>query len=272
MKGIYESWMNHPSQPHPDEQTMLYTLAAILVIMGVAAFISLAVFLINAPYGRYSNTSWGPLVPGNIAWAVQESPTLFFVCYSYLHANPNVIKQDAAKILLLLFTIHYTNRTLIFPWRTRGGKPTPFSVMMMSFFYCVFNGYIQTRYLTQFASFPTNWIYHPQFILGVIMFIAGMLINIHSDHILINLRKPGDTAYHIPKGGMFNYVSGANFFGEILEWSGFAVAAAAWPALSFAIFTFSNIGPRGYQHHLWYLKQFKDKYPKNRKAVIPFIW
>ena len=35
---------------------------------------------------------------------------------------------------------------------------------------------------------------------GALMFIAGMFINIHSDHILRNLRKPGETGYKIPQG------------------------------------------------------------------------
>lgn len=50
-------------------------------------------------------------------------------------------------------------------------------------------------------------------------------------------------------GGMFTYVSGANFFGEILEWSGFAVLNWSLPALAFAVFTLFNIGPRALQHH-----------------------
>jgi 3-oxo-5-alpha-steroid 4-dehydrogenase 1 len=74
---------------------------------------------------------------------------------------------------------------------------------------------------------------------------------------------------------MFEYVSGANFFGEIVEWSGFAIAGLAcdnWlPSFCFAFCTAMNIGPRAIQHHNWYLKKF-DKYPRSRKALIPFIW
>jgi 3-oxo-5-alpha-steroid 4-dehydrogenase 1 len=57
---------------------------------------------------------------------------------------------------------------------------------------------------------------------------AGMWINIQSDGILRNLRKPGETGYKIPRGGLFRYVSGANFLGEIVEWSGFAIAAGSF--------------------------------------------
>ena len=48
---------------------------------------------------------------------------------------------------------------------------------------------------------------------------------------------------------MFEYVSGANFFGEIVEWTGFAIASWSGIAAAFAFFTFCNIGPRALQHH-----------------------
>jgi 3-oxo-5-alpha-steroid 4-dehydrogenase 1 len=100
-----------------------------------------------------------------------------------------------------------------------------------------------------------------------------MAINWHSDGILRNLRKPGETGYKIPYGGMFNYVSGANFFGEIVEWTGFAMACGfSIPAVSFALSTAFNIAPRAVQHHKWYYEKFGAEYKKlNRKAVIPFI-
>ena len=48
---------------------------------------------------------------------------------------------------------------------------------------------------------------------------------------------------------MFEYVSGANFFGEIVEWLGFALYAQSLPALAVAIGSASNIGPRAWSHH-----------------------
>jgi len=129
---------------------------------------------------------------------------------------------------------------------------------------------MQGAYLTSSETLETN-ILAPHFIIGFTLFIAGMSINWQADSILRNLRKPNETGYKIPYGGMFNYVSGANFCGEIIEWTGYAIAAWNLPAFAFALFTFFNIGPRGAQHHQYYLTKFKD-YPTNRKAVIPFIW
>ncbi|XP_008933929.1 PREDICTED: 3-oxo-5-alpha-steroid 4-dehydrogenase 1-like, partial [Merops nubicus] len=101
--------------------------------------------------------------------------------------------------------------------------------------------------------------------------LIGMAINIHSDYILRNLRKPGETGYKIPRGGMFEYVSGANFFGEILEWFGFALACCTIESLAFALCTLFILGSRAKQHHQWYLEKFED-YPKCRKIVIPFVY
>jgi 3-oxo-5-alpha-steroid 4-dehydrogenase len=66
-------------------------------------------------------------------------------------------------------------------------------------------------------------------------------------------------------------VSGANYFGEIVEWCGYALAAQSLPATAFAVFTFANTAPRAWRHHQWYQEKFDD-YPKNRWAVIPFLW
>jgi 3-oxo-5-alpha-steroid 4-dehydrogenase 1 len=112
---------------------------------------------------------------------------------------------------------------------------------------------MQGRSLAHFspASQSAAGLLAPHFVLGLSLFALGMAINWQADDILRNLRKPGETGYSIPRGGFFEMVSGANFFGEICEWAGFAVAAWSLPAAAFAAFTFCNIAPRGAQHHAW---------------------
>jgi phage-related protein len=50
-------------------------------------------------------------------------------------------------------------------------------------------------------------------------------------------------------GGMFNFVSGANYFGESVEWTGYALACWNVPASCFALFTVVNLGSRAIQYH-----------------------
>ncbi|KAL8194261.1 UNVERIFIED_CONTAM: 3-oxo-5-alpha-steroid 4-dehydrogenase 1 [Gekko kuhli] len=127
------------------------------------------------------------------------------------------------------------------------------------------------RSLSNYAEYPASWLKEPRFILGIAGWIGGLLINIHSDNILIHLRKPGETGYKIPRGGMFEYVSGANFFGEIVEWSGFALACCTVESAVFALSTFLILTTRAQQHHQWYLEKFEN-YPRSRKIVIPFVY
>lgn len=101
--------------------------------------------------------------------------------------------------------------------------------------------------------------------------MVGWLVNVHSDHILRNLRQPEETGYKIPRGGVFEYVSGANFLGEIMEWAGFALAGHSVHSISFSLFTLVVLASRAVTHHRWYLKKFEE-YPKSRKALIPFVF
>jgi len=246
-----------------------------MILAGLATFISLTVQNIQAPYGRYVGTAskaYGFLVPGKLAWILQECPCVFTTLYCIYTGYPECLSGWANRILLGLFLLHYTQRSFVFPLLIRGGKDTPVVIFLLAFMFCLINGLLQSRYLTRHAIYGADWLTDPRFLIGVALFFAGMYINIQSDSILRNLRKPGETGYKIPKGGMFEYVSGANFFGEIVEWTGFAVASWSLPGLAFALFTFCGIGPRGVQHHQYYLSKFKDEYPRQRKGVIPFLW
>ena len=103
------------------------------------------------------------------------------------------------------------------------------------------------------------------------MFLLGFAINLQSDSILRSLRKPGETDYKVPHGGLYRFVSCPNYLGEIVEWSGWALMTWSLPGLAFALYTFANLAPRALKHHRWYQEKFAD-YPKERKALIPGLW
>nr|XP_009932723.1 PREDICTED: 3-oxo-5-alpha-steroid 4-dehydrogenase 2 [Opisthocomus hoazin] len=168
------------------------------------------------------------------------------------------------------FCQYFFNRTFIYPFFTRG-RPFPLQLLFFGMLFCIYNGFLQGYYLIYCAEYPNDWCTDIRFTSGLLLFLLGMGINIHSDLLLRQLRKPGEVTYKIPQGGLFTYVSGANYFGEIVEWFGFAIATWSLPAFAFAFFTLCCIGPRAYHHHRYYLKTFTD-YPKSRKALIPFVF
>jgi len=72
------------------------------------------------------------------------------------------------------------------------------------------------------------------FIAGLLVFITGMIINLWADSVLLSLRRENE-GYKIPRGGLFEYVSCPNYFGEIVEWLGWALMT--WSLAGFSFFS-----------------------------------
>ncbi|XP_020510944.1 3-oxo-5-alpha-steroid 4-dehydrogenase 2b [Labrus bergylta] len=220
-------------------------------------------------YGRHMGLPLPKrMVPAAVAWFLQEMPAVLVPLLMLLTSNK--ASSMGRNLLLGTFCVHYFQRTFVFSLRSRG-RPFPLGVMVAAAFFCSLNGSLQGHYLLHCAHFDDDWSADCRYITGLSLFYVGMGINIHSDYILRNLRQQGEVAYRIPTGGLFEYVSGANYLGEIVEWFGFAVATWSLPALAFALFSLSFIGPRAFYHHRFYQEKFKD-YPKLRKALIPFVF
>ena len=178
-----------------------------------------------------------------------------------------VQKNEIIILILSLWILHYFYRTILFPIKLKTkGKKMPLVIVISAFIFNLFNGF--------FVGYEIGNISQLDFgintLIGLIVFFTGMYINRSSDNKLISLRKE-NKEYQIPQGGMFKYISCPNHFGEIIEWFGFAIIVFNLGALSFAFWTAFNLIPRAMNHHNWYKKSFVE-YPKDRKAVIPFLF
>ena len=129
---------------------------------------------------------------------------------------------------------------------------------------------MNARWVSEYGSYATSWLYDPRFILGVLLFLGGYALNLNSDRILRGLRKPGETGYKIPYGGGYRWVSSPNYLGEIIEWFGWALATWSLPGLAFALYTTANLAPRAVDHHKWYRDTFPN-YPADRRALMPHV-
>ncbi|XP_029284163.1 3-oxo-5-alpha-steroid 4-dehydrogenase 2a [Cottoperca gobio] len=224
----------------------------------------------HTQYGRYVAAE-GLCCPARLGWFLQEVPALLLPLLLLLQPDEPQSSRDRTRRILPLctFMLHYFHRSFIYSFLTRG-RPVPLPIVLYSAIFCSLNGFLQGHHLLHCARFEDSRLTDARTAAGFLLFLVGMTINIHSDHILRGLRRPGETVYRIPYGGMFEFVSGANFFGEIVEWCGYAVAAWTLPAFAFAFFTACSIGPRAYQHHRDYQQRFED-YPRCRKALLPLI-
>ncbi len=254
------------------DEALIYNIIK-FVVLGIGFPVFIALFFIKAGYGRYTTKKWGPAINQKLGWIIMESvpPILFLIFY--------LISERKSEITLIIFLviweIHYIQRAFIYPFLMRGKKKIPIVIITMGIIFNSFNAYIQGRYLYTLSAldkYTIDWLTTPQFIIGVILFLIGYFINLSSDSILRHLRNPKEKdGYKIPYGGLFEKISCPNYFGEIVEWIGWTILTWSFTGLVFAVWTMANLMPRSISHHKWYHNHFED-YPKDRKAIIPYLF
>ncbi|KAM9967781.1 hypothetical protein ACTFIW_001868 [Dictyostelium discoideum] len=89
----------------------------------------------------------------------------------------------------------------------------------------------------------------------------------------VEYKTTPSTKYEIPNGRLYQYVSSPHYLSEILIYFSFLILTnfkLNSLILNF-IFTSLNLIHRSFQTHKWYKSKF-SKYPKSRKAIIPFLF
>lgn len=240
-----------------------------LMLAVFSVWVLFAEVVIKAPMSKNSRGGWGPTINSTAGWVIMEAPAIFVFAYAFLSAGGGSDRSWASFVLVALWVLHYFHRSFIYPFtHLQVAKPLNVAVMLSGACYTGLAGYAfgslagETTYNTATLLLPSFW-------LGVLCFIAGWYVNRHSDNILYRLKSEGK-GYKIPHGGLFEYVSCANYTGELLMWGGWALATLDLLALLWFINCFCNIGTRAVNNHRWYQGHFPN-YPKARRALIPFV-
>ena len=254
--------------------TLRYFNVFLIVMAVVAVVVFVALFFVDAGYGKFYDKKWGFAVNNKLGWVLMESPVFVTMLLLWLFSDR---RDDLVRLaFLFLFELHYIHRSFVFPLRLRGNNLMPLSIILMGVVFNVLNAMMQGGwifYLSPADYYPADWLTDPRFIAGFAVFIFGMFVNISSDDIIRNLRKDGDTRHYLPKEGMFRYVTSANYFGEFVEWVGFAILTWSWAGAVFALWTFANLAPRASRIYDRYQAEFGDELDtKKTKRIIPFIF
>lgn len=249
-------------------QIMLYVLSFLAVIVFVA------LYFVKAGYGMFRTRSWGWSVPNKVGWVLMEAPS--FVVMGLWAWKEGVEAYTPQAVFVGLFMLHYFQRSFVFPLLMKGKSRMPLVIMAMGILFNVinatllaasfFNCALPEKY--ESATFWTNplpWV-------GAAIFFIGMAINLHADHVIRNLRKPGDTRHYLPEKGFYRYVTSANYFGELVEWTGFALLTASPAAWVFVWWTAANLVPRADAIYRRYCEEFGKQTVGSRKRIIPYIY
>jgi 3-oxo-5-alpha-steroid 4-dehydrogenase 1 len=240
--------------------------------LGLGGIVFIILLFIPAPYGKHTEKGWGLLINHKLAWIIQETPaSLLMILYYCIGGRPITATMT---ILLVIWQTHYFHRAFIYPFLLRSSNKVPLTTVLLAVVFNIVNTYVQGRWLFSLAPdtmYSLDWLKDPRFIIGIMLFYSGYIINKHSDCILRNLRSPKENNYKIPHGGLFEHVSSPNYLGEIITWLGWTIATWSLAGVFFLVWTICNLGPRAWANHLWYKKTFPG-YPEKRKVLVPYIF
>lgn len=236
------------------------------IALAVVTFVALC--FIVAPYGRHGRSGWGPTVPARVGWVVMESPASIVFLVFFLLGDHRF--ELVPLLFLALWQLHYVQRAFVYPFLMRSGSRMPVSVVAMAILFNLLNAWVNARWISQYGEYANSWLADPRFWIGVVVFLAGFSLNLGSDRILRRLRGARGGGYRIPDGGAYRWVSSPNYLGEMVEWTGWAIATWSLAGLAFALYTVANLAPRAMANHRWYRETFPD-YPPGRKAILPFL-
>ena len=245
--------------------------AAVWTVVALAIVTFVYLLRVTAPYGRhYTGGAWGPHIDNRLGWVIMELPTT--AVFAAIYFVGDAAWNAAPLVFLFMWQGHYLHRTFVYPFRTRtAGRRIPVMVVGSGVVFNTLNAYVNARCISSIGEYNPEWLADPRFLIGAAIFLSGMALNIHSDNILLRLRRSSDGGYSVPEGGAFRYVSCPNYLGEIIEWAGWAVATWSPAGLAFFIYTAANLVPRARSNHAWYRARFPH-YPRRRKALVPGVF
>mmetsp|Transcript_2573 Transcript_2573/g.9156 ORF Transcript_2573/g.9156 Transcript_2573/m.9156 type:complete len:298 (-) Transcript_2573:39-932(-) len=216
----------------------------------------------------------GPQIAWKLVFVLEYLGPL--VIYPLLYLQPSLIygahsssgPLPVQTIMCALYVFHFLKREFETLFVHRFGTSTmPLRNLFKNCGYYWLNSlllaYFCNHPLYTPASLPVQYV-------GIALFIVGELGNLHAHFVLRGLRKPGSTERNIPRGGLFELVSCANYFYEILAWTAFALLSQTVVAWLFMLQGAGQQWVWAKQKHARYRKEFTD-YPRGRKALVPFL-
>lgn len=118
-----------------------------MTVTAVVVFVCL--FFVDAGYGKFYTKKWGPTVNNKLGWLLMEAPVfvLMLACY-FAWADKTAI---VPMVFLILFEMHYFQRSFIFPLRLKGSSRMPLAIVLMGTVFNSLNALMQGGWLFRLA-------------------------------------------------------------------------------------------------------------------------
>ncbi|KAE9418079.1 hypothetical protein Angca_007742 [Angiostrongylus cantonensis] len=182
----------------------------------------------------------------------------------------------AVTYAFICWSIHYAKRLFETEFIHRFSNETMprFNVIKNCSYYWGFAAFI--AYFTNHPAYTPPYFGSCQVYFGLVAFAIAEFGNLSIHILLRNLRPPGTRERRIPRPDgnpmslLFNFVSCPNYTYEVMSWVSFSIMVQSLPSLLFTIAGFIQMTIWAKNKHRIYNKEFPD-YPKERKAIVPFL-
>ena len=262
-----------PSSLMPSSYHTLMAIwsCAIMVLTAIILFkrVARGQRLHDIPVGPRSS-----FVSKSLAWKLMTLPSVPSILGFYALAGGFTTHalSSPQTVFVGLYCLHYLYRSVVYPRRIRTSEQQYSLVLvLLTWSYYIPMGYFLGTHLAVHDP-VIETLYHPTVLLGLIVFVLGLVSTIAHDEILIRLRSKPSKEYAIPMRGLFRYTSNAHYFSEFIEWTGFALMVMTLPAVLHLMAVFILMLPQALKTHSWYHRHFGAGYPGNRTAFFPFLF
>uniref|UniRef100_A0A182QAW7 very-long-chain enoyl-CoA reductase n=1 Tax=Anopheles farauti TaxID=69004 RepID=A0A182QAW7_9DIPT len=199
---------------------------------------------------------------------------IFYLRPSFIYANADNPMSLTAKTAAACWVAHYAKRLLetLFVHRFSHATMPLRNLFKNCSYYWAFAGYVAYHVNHPLFTEPSPVLLYA----GLAVFTVSELGNFSIHMLLRNLRPAGSNVRKIPVPdanpltNLFNFVSCPNYTYEFFSWVGYTLMTSCIPAGLFAAAGMYQMTVWALGKHRNYKQEFKD-YPKNRKAILPFV-
>ena len=237
---------------------------AVQVLLGTALVIGETTGLLRLPYGKFRT---GGGVNSQVGLALAYAAPVF-VYVAFWIEDRGTLEAPYYLIVFAAFLFHFIRRICEVCVVNSYSRPTPLSALLsIAIFYsgaAVICGFFQVRTLAQ----PSKLL----MVLGGLTFAFGELLNAYHHWLLARIRASGATTYSLPRGGLFRWVAGPHYLGEILSFLGYAMMSDLLPVWGTALVVTAYLSARANSTLQWYRRQMSLQIPPDWGRLVPFVY
>ena len=195
----------------------------VLVGLGPVFALNEAVGFLSLGYSKFAQQEQKYSVPSRVGMFIIYFPAvLLFPAMLWRHGVEWTPWHITVTVLM---SLHFAKRCFetLFVHRY-SGVMNGWTVVTICFLYsalsAVLGEFAATEVTPELAASDafSTWM-----VPGIVLWALGQFINGYHHVLLARLRKPGETGYKLPKGGLFGQVACPHYLGEILAWLGYAL-------------------------------------------------